>query len=249
MMQRPSPPPLTGSADELGMLSNGNFATFHQLLNKSGYVTLDYETTGLDAGNRPVQIAAVKIRDGKETDWLNVYMNPQEPLGSWSRTNLRGPTGTPLTDNWLAKQPSIASVHARVIDFIGDHIVVAQHLPFDADVLERSLHECGIDWEMTGGIDTKAFFAAAVPPGPLAPASYRLADLTAFFGVDLGDNHHDAIHDAIAAHEVLQRGLVYATDHGDPRVLDGRIQRANYMAALRGYLWDARIAAGDLSLR
>ena len=240
-MRYPSPPPLTGTADDLGMLANGNFSTFHRLVNKSGYVSLDYETTGLDVGNRPVQVGAIKVRDGKEVDWLNLYMSPGEPLGEWSRTNLRGPTGAALTDHWLAKQPSIATVHARLVDFIGDDIVVAQHLPFDADVLERALQECGIDWEMKGGIDTKAFFAAAVPPGKFAPCGYRLADLTAFFGVNLGDAHHDAIYDACAAHEVLQRGLVHAAEYGDSRVLDGRIQRANYMAALRDYLWEARV--------
>jgi len=247
-MRLPAPPPLTGDAENLGTAANGDIAAFHRLLNQHGYVVLDYETTGLDAGNRPVQVAAIRVQGGQETDWLNLYMNPEEPLGEWSRTHLRNSRGAPLTDQWLVEQPSLAETHQRLLDFIGDAIVVAQYLPFDAEVLDKTIRECGLRWEMVGGLDTKAFFAAALPSGPAAPPGYRLAQLTEFFGVDLGDDHHDAIHDVVATHEVLQRGLAYCAVHGDPVVLDGRVQRAKFVAELRAYLWEARVEAGDLSL-
>lgn len=238
--RRPSPPPLTGIAEELGDLANGDFYTFHTLLNQRGYVVLDYETTGLDAGNRPVQVGALKVRGGHERDWLNLYMDPGEPLGDWSRTHLRNRDGQPLTDQWLATQPSMGAAHARLVEFLGDDIVVAHHLPFDGEVLDWSLRQCGIDWDMAGGLDTKAFFAAAVPPGEFAPPGYHLAELTEFFGVDLGDGHHDAIYDAVATHEMLQRGLQYAASHGDPSVLDGQVQRVKFINELRSYLWANR---------
>jgi DNA polymerase III epsilon subunit-like protein len=233
-VRRPSPPPLSGTAELLAGQSKG-FRDFHVQLNRWGYVVLDYETTGFDVGNRPVQVAAIRIVDGKEHDWLNLYMNPEEPLGEWSAVNLRDPEGNPLTNEWLGNQPSIAEQHEKLVAFLGDSIVVAQYLPFDAEVLERSLLDCGLNWRMNGGLDTKSFFATALPPGPYAPPGYRLADLTEFFEVDLGDNHHDAMFDVVATHEVLQRGLYYAETHGDVRALDGRIQKVKYVAALREY--------------
>lgn len=239
-VRRPSPPPLSGTADLLAAQSEG-FKDFHDQVNRWGYVLLDYETTGFDVGNRPVQVAALRVVDGEEHDWLNLYMNPEEPLGQWSAANLRGSTGEPLTDEWLAEQPSIAEQHKRLVDFLGESIVVAQYLPFDAEVLERSLLDCGLNWRMTGGFDTKGFFAAALPPGPNSPPSYRLADLTEFFGVELGDNHHDAMFDVVATNEVLQRGLVYAETYGDVRALDGRIQRTKYVAALREFFLAHRV--------
>ena len=239
MTRRPSPPPLTGSADTLAAETD-SFTGFHDLLNRRGYVVLDYETTGLDVGNRPVQVAALKVVDGVEVDWLNLYMAPGEPLGEWSRANLRNRDGKPLTDEWLATQMPVAEAHRRLVEFIGDAIVVAQYLPFDAEVLERSLLECGLEWRMAGGLDTKGFFAAALPPGPAAPPGYRLADLTEFFGVDLGDDHHDAAFDVVATHEVLQSGLVYCVEHGDVAALDGRVQRAAFVAALRRYFFGLR---------
>jgi DNA polymerase III epsilon subunit-like protein len=238
-VRRPAPPPLTGTADRLAA-THSTFGSFHEALNRVGYVVLDYETTGLDVGNRPVQVAALRCVDGVEVDWLNLYMDPGEPLGEWSRANLRDSAGAPLTDGWLAGQASILEQHERLTDFIGDSVVVAQYLPFDAEVLERSLLECGLRWQMAGGLDTKGFFAAALPYGTHGPAGYRLAQLTEFFGVDLGDNHHDAMYDVVATHEVLQRGLVHCGVHGDAAVLDGRVQRAKFIRELRTYFWGLR---------
>lgn len=237
----PSPPPLFGAAEDLAARAGGDFDEFGRLLNQVGYVVLDYETTGLDAGNEPVQVAAVRFQDGLELDFLNLYMNPGEPLGEWSRANLRNRSGRPLTDEWLAEQMPAAEAHRRLVDFIGDQIVVAQYLPFDAEVLERTCWRHEIPWEMAGGLDTKGFFAAALPPGPAAPPGYRLAQLTEFFGVDLGDDHHDAIHDVLATNEVLRLGLAYCAWHGDAAALDGRLARRRFVASLRTWLWRRRV--------
>jgi DNA polymerase III epsilon subunit-like protein len=242
-VRRPAPPPLTGTADCLATQADGDFAEFRRLL--SEYVVLDYETTGLDTGNRPVQVAALLVKDGIECDWLNLFMNPEEPLGEWSRANLRDADGAQLTDKWLSTQMPIAEAHRRLIKFIGDRIVVAQYLPFDAEVLERCLLETDLKWRMSGGVDTKGLFAAALPPGPAAPLGYRLANLTEFFGVELGDNHHDAMHDVVATHEVLQRGLAYCEAHGDPAALNGRVQRATFVKRLRSYFFGLRTNATE----
>lgn len=235
-LRPPAPPALFGSAEQLAIQADGNFSEFARLLNTAGFVVVDYETTGLDAGNQPVQVAALLVKNGEVTNWLNLYMNPEEPLGEWSRANLRNRSGQPLTDAWLAKQLSISTVHAQLVEFIGDSIVVAHYLPFDAEVLESAVYAAGITWEMAGGLDTKGFVAAAVPPGPYAPSGYRLAQLTEFFDVPLGADHHDAMCDVVATHSMLQHALVYAQEHGDPKALNVAEQHRLFFAELRTYL-------------
>jgi len=189
-------------------------------------IWLDYETTGLifdeyrkpSHNGNPLQLGLVKVKNGKITGKLNLFMNPNMQLEPWSRDNLRDADGNPITDQWLSTQMSIADAHKQLVDFAGeDAIFGVQNASFDKDVLEDALEESGISWRPYGYIDTKEISDMVLPKwnpetqdGPYKIVdgnkvpSNGLADITKYLGVDLGKKHHYATEDARAAAEVMQ---------------------------------------------
>lgn len=228
--RNPSLAPFDGRAQELADQAGGDWTKFAELLNAEGYVAFDYETTGFDDGNIPVQVGAVRVKDGKIVERLNLFMNPQRGLSQWSKDNLLDANGQPLTDEWLAQQQSIEDAHRQLVDFLGDSILVAQYIPFDEEVLTRTLKGLGIDYAIKGKIDTKELAAQVLPKGDgtTGPLGHSLKDLSDFLGVRL-DNWHTADADSAAAARVLMGTLQAARDrNADPNILNGQWQKARY---------------------
>lgn len=213
-------------------------------------IFVDYETTGLvtddfrevHGNGKPVQIALIKMRDGRVIDELNVFMNPGEPLGDWSSKNLFRTDGEQLTDEWLAGQMSIADAHKLVADFAGPNSIFGvQNARFDKNVLEDALSEAGIDWRPSGYIDTMDVaqmvlpkYSEASPDGPFIEKngekipSSSLKAITKYLGVAL-EKHHSAEHDALAAGLALFAMIGQAEDRGwDSRILD-RAKRLDFL--------------------
>ena len=236
---KPSPPPLWGRAQDLANESGGDYQKFMDLLDKEGFVVFDYETTGLDDGNVPVQIGAVRVKDGEVVDRFNVFVNPERPLSDWSRENLKNADGAPLTDEWLAEQTSLRESHEQLVAFLGDSIIVAHNFPFDGEILQRVNAEHGIDYQPPGTIDTLSLLRQSVrraKEGPTGPENHKLPTLATYFGVDLGDRAHTADADSAAAAEVLRRGMAWATQKNvRSKVFDGEFQQRNYESAWERY--------------
>lgn len=235
---KPSPPPLSGRAQELADQADGDFKKFMELLDKEGYVVFDYETTGLADGNIPVQIGAVRIKDGKVVERFNVFTNPQRPLSDWSKENLKDKDGNPLTDEWLAEQMDLADAHRQLAEFLGDSIIVAHNLPYDGEIIERMMKDADIDYEPSGSIDTLMLLRSAVPKGDgeSGPERHTLGALADFFGVDLGDAAHTADADSEAAAEVLAKAMTWAGDNdSSPDIFDAAKQKELFDEATKKY--------------
>lgn len=240
---KPSPPPLSGRAQELADEAEGDFETFMELLDKEGYVVFDYETTGLQDGNIPVQIGAVRIKDGKIVERFNVFTNPQRPLSDWSKENLKDRDGNPLTDEWLAGQTDLAEAHRQLAEFMGDSIIVAHNLPYDGEIIDRMMKDAGIDHQPSGSIDTLMLLRSAVPKGDgeTGPERHTLGSLADFFGVDLGDAAHTADADSEAAALVLKRAMAWSKDNdSDPEIFDAEKQKELFDAATKKYNIDRK---------
>lgn len=237
--QYPRPPaygPLIGGAEEYfdGVKDWQEFAEKYR---GRDVVWIDYETTGLvfdefgksSANGKPVQLGAVKVRDGKIVDRFNVFINPGEPLGEWSRQYLRGPGGENLTDEWLSTQMSLSDAHRQFAEFAGAGAILGlQNAAFDKNVLEDELKENGIDWQPTGYIDTMDMSAMTLPKwtpenqdGPSMVgrdgerrASSSLKAITEYLDVELGDKHHTADADAEAAAMVMENLIARAIENG-----------------------------------
>lgn len=238
---KPLPPALQGKTQDIAERSNGTFTGFMDELDKEGYVVFDYETTGLGKdGNVPVQVGAVKIKNGKVVERLNLFTNPQRPLGKWALENLKDPEGKPLTDEWLASQASLHDAHVKLADFIGDHVLVAHNYPFDGEVLERIMKEEGIDFSPAGSIDTFSLAKQLVPRSygkdPDLPEDHKLSTLAEFYEVPLGDGAHTADADCEAAALILRKILEHGEKRGvEPHMLDRKKQQERYERAVLAY--------------
>lgn len=225
-----------GSADEIFRDIN-SWEEFKELYNDREIVFFDYETTGLvfdefrrpSSKGAPVQFGAVKIKNGKEVGRINLFMNPNEELGEWSRNNLKDIDGNPLTDDWLSQQMSIEEAHRQLIEFAGpDALFGVQNASFDKDVLDGVLSEMGEDWRPGGWLDTREIAALTLPKwnpetedGPFVTdregnkkPSSSLAAITEYLGVELGDGHHNADVDAFATSEVMRKLIDGAIKNG-----------------------------------
>ncbi len=98
------------------------------------YSVIDIETTGLSKYYHKItEIAAVKIRDGKEFNKFQTLINPQTRIPSFI-TKLTG------IDNELVKDaPKIHEVLPKFVDFLGGDLFVAHNATFDYGFLEHNL--------------------------------------------------------------------------------------------------------------
>lgn len=247
--REPSYGPFIGEADFIF----GDAKTWHELreiFNGRDVIFIDYETTGISfdrfrephGNGKPVQIALVKMRDGQVIDELNLFMNPKEVLGEWSRQNLFRTDGESLTDEWLSEQMSIGEAHRMVAEFAGPGAIMGvQNAKFDKNVLEDALSEAGITWRPSGYIDSLDMAQMILPKyteenkdgpsiirGETRVASTTLSALAEYLGVRL-DRHHSAEQDATAAGMVMHAMINQAESRGwDGKILD-RNQRVDFL--------------------
>jgi len=227
----PSYGPMLGRTNEI-FDGVRDWNDFRERYNATDIVFIDYETTGLvfdefgraSSNGSPVQIGAVRVRNGQVVDRMNTFINPGTKMSEWeqwSRDNLRGPDGNPLTDEFLGDKPSIADAHRMLAEFAGpDAIMGVQNAAFDKNVLDDALRDSGIDWTPSGWIDLKDMASMTLPryseDNPDGPfrfdkkkgknvPSNGLADITKYLGVDLGDKHHTADADAEATAESMKK--------------------------------------------
>lgn len=241
----PSALPLSGAAQDLADEADGVFSRFMELLDSRGYVVLDYETTGFDVENVPIQVGIVKVLNGEVIDRVNLFMNPDSPLSEWSKENLRDANGDLVTQEWLQGQRSVEDVHREVAEFIGDNIMMAHNVNFDREVLERSTAKAGIDFELAGHIDTLSLLRETIPrgDGETGPERYTLGKLAEFFDVELGDGAHTADADAEATNAMFRAASEFIRDAPTPLgqrdasqdILNRELQETRYRTAMDEY--------------
>lgn len=178
----------------------GSWENLREAMKGMTFTFFDYETTGLDPNTEnPVQLGAVKIKDGVVVDRFNMYMNPGRPLEGWSKDNLKDGDGNPLSDEFLQQQASMAEAHQAFADWVGaDTILGAQNSRFDRGFLESALSNTGVDFTPTGYIDPQSLARAINADAGNPRKGVALGKLAEEYGVSL-ENWHSADADAEAA--------------------------------------------------
>lgn len=166
---------------------------------KSTLVSLDLETTGLDAGKDAIiEIGAVKFdRDGI-LDEYQTLINPKRQIPS-QITKLTG-----ITNAMVRGAPTIKEVLSELRSFVGSHPVVGHNVGFDLSFLRK--HDLFVSNQ---AIDTYEM-AAVVKP---SAGRYNLQALRQAYNIPL-DATHRALADAKVTYAVFKK--LYAEIAGLP---------------------------------
>jgi DNA polymerase-3 subunit epsilon len=113
--------------------------TLARSLTDTTFVIIDLETTGMAASAAGIiEIGAARVRGGRVIDQYAQLVNPGIRLPPFI-TRLTG-----IDDAMLTGQPRIADVWPRVVDFLGDSVIVAHNARFDLRFLDAaSVAVCG----------------------------------------------------------------------------------------------------------
>jgi len=112
----------SGSVDELPAL----------LLDE--FVAIDVETTGLKPRQqRVIEIALIRYKAGEEVERFESYLNPDRSIPAYI-SNL-----TSITNAHVEDAPRFAEVADRVLEFIGDGLLVGHNIPFDISFINAEL--------------------------------------------------------------------------------------------------------------
>lgn len=215
-------------AYDFELLTKDRSAEFaHTLLDDLTYVVFDTETTGLlpGAGDEIVQLAAVRIVNGKRVDAerLDILVNPGRPIPR-SSSRIHG-----ITDAMVADSPGIETAARRLHRFAQGAVLVAHNADFDLAFLRRDEAHIGVRFDHPV-LDTVLLSAVVFGQS----ANHSLDALTARLGIPLPENaRHTAIGDASATAEVLlklipalkARGLTTFGDVTSETRRHGRLQK------------------------
>jgi DNA polymerase III, alpha chain, Gram-positive type len=159
----------------------------------SQYVVFDIETTGLSIiNNKIIELAGVKMRDGKEVDRFSTFIDPHEsiPYHIQQLTN--------ITDEMVRGAPELEPKLKEFVEFVGDDILVAHNARFDIGFLQAACKSFGMP-ELDNPVLDTLELARFLHPNM---KNHRLNTLADKYKISL-DNHHRAVDDSVALGGVL----------------------------------------------
>jgi len=155
-------------------------------------VVVDVETTGRDPKMADLlEIGAVRIKNGKVADRWSSLVSPGRPVVG---AQMHG-----LTDEDLKGAPTPKEAAVAFLAFAGDSVLVGHNVGFDLGFLEEALGD-GFRFGYDGYLDTVTLTRESYPD----LESYKLGDLSRFFGIEL-QNAHRALPDAEATAALVLR--------------------------------------------
>ena len=174
-----------------------------QILNKASYVVFDTETSGLSAKyNRVIEFGAVKVEHGSVVNRFDILINPGKPLPR-KIVELTG-----ISDDDLAGQPTMEEALPKIMEFIGDSILVTHNAEFDISMMNAELKRYGYDTIKNPVIDTLMLSRYLFPESK----AHRLGALCRNMEVEYNeDEAHRADYDAKVLNDVWQPILAKLT--------------------------------------
>ncbi len=102
------------------------------------YCVLDLETTGFSFRTEKItEIGIMKIKNGEVLDEFSCFVNPEKPIPQ------RVVEVTNITDDMVKDAETIDKVFPKMMDFIGDSVLVAHNADFDIGFLKYNATQLG----------------------------------------------------------------------------------------------------------
>lgn len=160
-------------------------------------VSLDTETTGLDAGkSRVIQIGALRVRGGQALPEarFETLVDPGEPIPP-ATTKVHG-----LSDADVQGAPDGRAALLAFEEYRAGAAIIGHTISFDLAILKREADIAGIPWRRPRALDVRWLARLARPQ----LASYSLDRLCDWLEIEI-KGRHTALGDAIATAEVFAR--------------------------------------------
>ncbi len=166
------------------------------------YTVVDLETTDKDAQHCDiVEVAAVRIRQGKETETYSQLVRPTlEPISAEAEKTHH------ISPEMVADAPTFGEIAPALHAFLGQDLLVAHNgLAFDFKVLRRRFREVGLPFDHPL-FDTLLFARQLYTDHPSIKRC-RLEDLALAHGIEIGTAHRalDDTHALAAVFQAMQR--------------------------------------------
>ena len=121
------------------------------------YCVLDLETTGISYKTEKItEVGIIKYKNGEVIDEFECFVNPEKPIPP------KVVEITHITDDMVKDADTIDKVIPKIIDFIGDSVLVAHNADFDIGYLKYNFEKYGYKLENTY-IDTLRLAKAIFP--------------------------------------------------------------------------------------
>jgi len=181
--------------------------------NANTVLVLDFETTGLspDAGDRAIEIGAVRIEDGIVTARFQELMNPGRRVSGFIESY------TGITNAMLARARTCSEVMSDFADFIEGYNLVAHNACFDKRFLDAEFERISMNY--SGQFSCSMLTARRILQQ--AP-DHKLGTLVEFMNIPVEGVFHRALYDSemtaklwLAMLEAIQqRYILSAIDFG-----------------------------------
>ncbi len=107
---------------------------------KKEYVSLDFETTGIDSKkDKIIEIAAIKYQNGIETDRFISLVNPQRSIPE-SASDVNH-----ITNDMIATVPKENEIIPKLIEFLSNSLIIGHNVSFDLLFLETAAQKLSFD--------------------------------------------------------------------------------------------------------
>ena len=180
-----------------------------QDLDDATYCVLDLETTGFSFRTEKItEIGIMKMKNGEVIDEFSCFVNPEKPIPQ------RVVEVTNITDDMVKDAETIDKVFPKMMEFIGDSVLVAHNADFDIGFLKYNAGELGYTLENTY-MDTLRLAKELFPDYK----KYKLGIIAENLGIKV-EVAHRALDDVDTTVKVLKVMLNMLKEKGAKKIED-----------------------------
>ncbi len=173
------------------------------------YCILDLETTGLSNKTEKItEIGVIKYKNGEQIGEFECFVNPEKPIPA------KVVEVTHITDEMVKDAETIDKVLPKLIEFLGDSVLVAHNADFDMGFLRHNFEKYGYKFDYTY-VDTLRLAKAIFPNYK----KYKLGIIADNLGIKV-DVAHRALDDVKTLLAVFKVMIKEAKDIGATHVVD-----------------------------
>ncbi len=148
------------------------------------YCVFDLETTGISHITEKItEVGIIKIKNGEVIDTFECFVNPEKPIPE------EVVAVTHITDDMVKDAETIDKVMPKVLEFMGDSVLVAHNADFDIGFMKYNCEKLGLTLE-NSHIDTLRLAKAIFPEF----TKYKLGIIADKLGIKV-DVAHRALDD------------------------------------------------------